>query len=439
MSVVNGSSIDEKRWPATAVEPVLNVRPQGVRTLAIRREFGDIATVVAAFPAGSLFEPGLAPDGAASVLSRIIPYGTASYPDPAALAEAIEGIGGAFGADATDDLARIWATVPADQLEAAARIVGEMAVHPLLPAQAVAREREVLAGRLRAAAAEPSARASELLGTLLWPSSPLGRTYEQQAKAVEQLEQADAVAFHRSQYAGEAAVLGAAAPASVETINRVLEGVAAHWFPGTPRGVAPVAGVGDRFAHAAVESELAYLALGARAVPFNHPDRYALNLLAVVLGSGMTSRLFLEVREKRGLCYGIGARLSLHHTAGAFSVQAGVPPERLAEAMSAILEQLHLAQSDITETEVQRAKALIRGSLAMESDNVEQGTSRYVSDILAYGRPRLAREIIAALEPIGPAELGHIAEKYLAVEHLHLGIAGTFAGDAPGEHLLMGV
>jgi predicted Zn-dependent peptidase len=422
-------------WPESERAPIVATLPNGVRTVAVSRPFGDVATVVAAVPAGELYESGA--DGVASVLARVMTYGTRTYQSPAALAESIEGIGGAFGVSAGDDHATVSATVPVDRLEEAARIVVEIATEPLLPEHAVLRERQVIAGRLRAAAAEPSARAGELLGMLLFPNSPMGRTYLAQAEAVEKIGQADAVDFHRRQYGAGSAVFGASAPVLAGEIAAVLQREAAHWFAGTPTQAAEAGDQGGRFAYVPVESELAYLALGARAVPFDHPDRYGLNLLAVTLGGGMTSRLFVEVREKRGLCYGIGARLSVHRTTGAFTISAGVPPDRFTEAIAAILEQIGLSTRELSDTELARAKALLRGRLAMESDDGDQITSRYVTDVLHYNRPRLASEILQMIDPLTTADLGRLAVHYLAPANLHLGVAGTFPGAPPDEGVLL--
>lgn len=428
-------------WPDTEVPPLVQTFTTGLRTVSVPRPFGELASVVAAFPAGALYErhphAGTRGEvGAASVLARSIPYGTTAHPSTASLAAAIEGIGGAFGVDAGDDLASVWASVPADQLEAAVAAVVEMATTPLLGDEAVARERQVMIGRLRSASSEPGAKSSELLGTLLWPSGALGRTFEGTIEAVGRLDRDTVRDFHGRQYGAASVVVGASAPLEAQQIAGVLRREVERWTPGEGLGPTEAGEPGGRFAYAPVQSELAYVALGALAVPVDHPDRYGLNLLAVALGGGMTSRLFKEVREKRGLCYGIGARLSLHRTAGSFSISAGVPPDRFEEAVAAILEQIRLSETELTESEVDRAKALVRGRLAMESDDAGRLTSRYVADVLQFDRVRLAREILGRIEPLTPRDLGTLAATYLAPDRLRLAVAGTFPAEPPTERVL---
>jgi predicted Zn-dependent peptidase len=149
-----------------------------------------------------------------------------------------------------------------------------------------------------------------------------------------------------------------------------------------------------------------------------------LNLAAVVLGGGATSRLFVEVREKRGLCYGIGCRYVAQANAGALRIEAGVPADRLDDAINAILEQLQDLATAGNDEEVAKARALLLGHLAMESDRPETWARRYSRDLVQLGSIRTYDDIVAALEAVTTADVRRLTAAYLAPSLLRFSVAG---------------
>ena len=387
---------------------------------------GGLATIAVALPCGTTDETGTVPLGASLLLGRLLTQGSRLFPNAEALAMNLETLGGVYNAGTDQDLTAIVASVPVDELAAALTALVDLTTNPRLDQRVLGVERRRLSGQFRAATAVPASRASDLADKLMWPDSPEGRTSQEMARAVPRLEREALAALHQDRFRAGGAALAIATPGDPAAALDMAEAAVATagWVSGTPvRAAAPALGSG-RVAAAPLKADLAYLSLIAPAVPRGHPDADGLSLTAVVLGGGATSRLFVEVREKRGLCYGIGCRYTAQANAGTIRVEAGVPADRLDDAMHAILEQFQDLAVAGTEAEVAKARALLLGHLAMESDRPETWARRYSRDLVQLGRIRTYADVVLGLSAVTPADVRRLAATYLAPERLRFSVAG---------------
>jgi len=403
--------------------PLTRTASNGLRLVASPCS-GGLATIAIVLPAGTLYEVGDARPGAAHLLARLLTQGTHTFPTAEALAMHLETLGGAYSAGAEHDLTSVVVSVPATELPSALAAAIEIATQPTLAERSVRLERRRFSGQLRGAAAVPAARAGDLADKLLWPDSPEGWTSLELARAVSRLQRSDLESFHAAQFGVSGAALAIATPTPLEQALASVEAATARWPAGAPRSpVIPALGQ-ERAAAAAMAADLAYLVLAAPAVRRGHPDSDALNLLSIVLGGGATSRLFVEVREKRGLCYGIGCRLAGHSLGGTLRIDAGVPPDHLKEAVDAIIEQIQDVAATASDQEVDKARAMLLGHLAMESDRPETWARRYSRDIVQLGRPRTFQEIVAIYQALDAARVRQVAGAYFTPDKLRLSVAG---------------
>lgn len=388
---------------------------------------GGLATIAIALPCGTTDETGAVPLGAALLLARMLTQGSQQFADAEALAMHLETLGGVYNAGADQDITAVVASVPVDEVEAALRALIDLTTRPRLEPGVLRVERRRLAGQFRAGAAVPASRAGDLADKLLWPESPEGRTSREMASAIPRLSRDALTALHAERFGAGGAALAIATPGDLATALDSAEAAATSWTgPKPPSGAAPPLGDG-RVAAATMPADLAYLSLAAPAVRRGHPDADALNLTAVVLGGGATSRLFVEVREKRGLCYGIGCRYVAQTNTGALRIEAGVPPDRLDDAMAAILEQLQDLAIAATDEEVAKARALLLGHLAMESDRPETWARRYSRDLVQLGRVRTYTDVVAAMEAVTADDVRRLTAAYLAPAQLRFSVAGPGA------------
>ena len=407
----------------SAIPPLQHVAGNGLRLVASACT-GGLATIAIALPSGTTNETGNVPLGATLLLGRLLTQGSQQFPDAEALAMYLETLGGVYSAGTDQDVTAVMASVPVDELEAAVRALVDLTTKPRLEPSVLRVERRRLAGQFRAGAAVPASRAGDLADKLLWPDSPEGRTSREMASAIPRLNRDALLALHAERFGAGGAALAIATPSDLVAALDMTEAAVRSWTGGKPAPApAPINGDG-RVAAAAMPADLAYLSLAAPAVPRGHPDADGLNLTAVVLGGGATSRLFVEVREKRGLCYSIGCRYIAQSNAGALRIEAGVPPARLDDAVRAILEQTQDLAAAATDEEVAKARALLLGHLAMESDRPETWARRYSRDLVQLGRLRTYDDIVTAMEAVTANDVRRLTATYLGPAQLRFSVAG---------------
>ncbi len=184
-------------------------------------------------------------------------------------------------------------------------------------------------------------------------------------------------------------------------------------------------------------TEQAHLSLAVGSVANNHPDRYAVDLLSAILGEGMSSRLFNELREKRGLCYDVHSYTSHYLDTGAFSVYAGVEPSAATEAVAAILAELARTRDEgIPEEELTKAKELTKGRLLLRMEDTRSVSGWLGVQELLNGRVRTVDEVVEKIEAVTTADLQRMAATMFRTDALNLAIVGPYRSDRRFRSLL---
>lgn len=397
--------------------------PNGARVLAVRCR-GSLATIAIGVPVGMRHEIGGRPLGITTLLARALPLGTERYRTSVAFAFALESIGGVFGQGNDQDSTQVFVSVPAEHLKEGVFAAMEMIARPRLPREATAREKRRCRGQLLASWAVPAARVSDLMDGLLWGDSPLGQRAVDLARSILHIGRDQLVAFHHQAYGPRHAACVISVPEGPERSLDLVVRAVADWGGGNVDAVAPPLRSEARVAVSRMPSDLVYLSLAALTVPRGHPDADALNLLGVVLGGSTVSRLFREIREKRGLCYDISCRSVVAATTGALLIEAGVPPEGYEDALTAIGSELRRIGNDLERAELERARTLLLSSLAMQSDRPETWAQRFCRDLLVLQRPRPFREIAGALSRVTVEDLRAVAKRYLRMDELRVAATG---------------
>jgi predicted Zn-dependent peptidase len=157
--------------------------------------------------------------------------------------------------------------------------------------------------------------------------------------------------------------------------------------------------------------EQVHILLGFEGVPYGHSDYYTLSVLSTLLGGGMSSRLFQEIREKRGLVYTIYSYSSSYRDSGVFGIYAGTGQEEVKELLPVVCEQLRLVGTSLQDAEIQKAKAQLKASLMMSLENTSNRCERLANHVLIYGRPLSAQEIIDKINAVSKEDLETLANK----------------------------
>jgi predicted Zn-dependent peptidase len=420
------------------------VLPSGLRVVTQAMPGARSASVAVFVPVGSRHED----DGRAGLshlLEHLVFKGTRSHPDPGALSQRVEGVGGSVNASTDRELTVYSSKVPAEQVSVALEAVNELAFLPLLRARDLRSEKPVIVDEIRMYVDSPSDHVFTLFDELLFGRHPLGREIAGTIGSVRRARH-DAVVDHwRAAYQPMGMVLAVAGGIDHAAVLRT----AAEWQPdgpdagGRPAGSVPAPAPAPDVAPAG-SMRVAYrrlsqgnLCLGMPGVARDDPDRWALDLLGAILGDGMGSRLFLELRERRSLVYDVSTFSSVYADTGTFGVHAGFDPEDAERVVAAIVEQLDRVTADpVRPEELDRARAYTRGRLELRMED-----SGAVAGWIGSGETLLPRiltvdEVIERLDAVTIDDLLRVARRFLAPSAARLAVLGPFRSRRPFERAL---
>ncbi|HWO93338.1 MAG TPA: insulinase family protein, partial [Dehalococcoidia bacterium] len=205
------------------------------------------------------------------------------------------------------------------------------------------------------------------------------------------------------------------------------------WAPGEPSPWHPAMPERDHGPHVGLigrRTEQAHIALAVPGVSLHHPDREAVGMLSTALGEGMSSRLFLEVRERRGLAYDVHAYVSHYLDAGTLNVYAGVDPKRLDEAIGAIVGELNRVSDDgVTEDELRKVRELLKGRLLLRMEDTRAVSAWLGGQELLLGRIRSIDEAVAEIEAVTARDVQRVARDLLRPDAFHLAVVGPYRSE----------
>jgi predicted Zn-dependent peptidase len=355
--------------------------------------------------------------------------GTANRPSASEISQQIEGVGGSVNAS-TDKEATVFSSfVPARHYLLALDVVADMVRAPLLREADVESERNVIVEEIRMYRDQPQDRVHTLIDELLYPNHPLGWEIAGRQAVVLGLTAPGLREFMATHYAPERIVVAVAgrideAEALTAITSRFGDLPLRAPLPLKP---APKAGR-TRTKTLAKRGEQAHVCIGWRGVPQLHPDKFAIDILNAILGEGMSSRLFLEIREKRALAYDVHSYISNYSDAGHLVIYAGVAPTRAKEAVAAALTEVaRLRSEQVSEAELLRVRDFVKGRIELRLEHSRGISSWLGGQELFLGRIRSVEELIEIIDGISAADIQRVAQTYLKPELAYLAAVGPRA------------
>ena len=353
-------------------------------------------------------------------------------PDAIIIAEAIEGAGGVLNAYTSKELTCYWNQVPFDKLALAMDVLADMYRNSLLDQAEIDRERTVVQQEIRRAFDQPGAWASELLSRATFGDQPIGWPVAGTIETVEAMHHEDFVQHVATYYVPSNSVLSVAGNTThdevMEHAERLFGDLPAREVPATPAAVTQFAP--ERVVVETREIAQCNMGIALHALPRKDPDRYALMVLNTILGRGMSSRLFKEVRERRGLAYSVGSGSSRYSDIGVMSVSAGVTLEHLEEATQVIRDQLFLmADEPASEEEATKARDFSIGNFRLGLESTMALAQRAGESLLMTDEIELIEDVVAALQAVTPAEVQAVAKRLFHPGAFSMAVVGP-GGDA---------
>ena len=346
--------------------------------------------------------------------------------DAATIAEAIESVGGDMNAFTAQEVTTYYVRVPDERLDLAADILSDIVWHPSLRPDEIESERKVILEELHMRDDEPEDLVHDVFTSAVFPEHPIGREVIGSAETIQGMQRDDIAAFHHRHYHPSNVVVAAAGNLDhdhiVDLVAQAIDGNGNR----PPRD--PYSGEPPPRALAVLErpAEQAHLVLGMRALPHQDPDRYALTVLNQALGGGMSSRLFQEVREQRGLAYSVYSYRAALEDTGILAVSAGTAPERFDELLTVLEDQLDRVVTDggVSDRERRSAQGHLRGSLALSLESSGSRMHRLGRSELTLGEIPSLDELVDRIDAVSTADIARVVERVLIPGRRTLAVVG---------------
>jgi predicted Zn-dependent peptidase len=364
--------------------------------------------------------------GASHFLEHLLFKGS-DHRTAAEIAESVESVGGDMNAFTTQEFTAYYVRVPDQCLELAVDILSDILWNPALRAEDVDAERQVILEEIRMHDDTPEDLVHDVFAAAMFPGHAIGREVIGTPETIEAMGPESIGAFHRQHYHPSNVVVAAAGNIEHDTVVALVErGIVCPEGLRPPRDHYGADLAPERLAVLERTTEQANVVLGMRAFPTRDPDRYALTVLNQVFGGGMSSRLFQEVRERRGLAYSVFSYRAAFEETGAFAVSAGTAPERLDELLGVVDAELARLVSDggVTDRELEAAKGHLKGSLALSLESSSSRMHRLGRSELTAGEVPTLDELVDRVDAVGPDDVARVIERVVATDERTLAVVG---------------
>ncbi|HZS90217.1 MAG TPA: pitrilysin family protein [Chloroflexota bacterium] len=413
-------------------ETLLTALPNGLRLALHPMPATYSVSVVVLVGTGGRYESD-EQAGISHLLEHMMFKGTERRPSAQQIAETVERLGGRFNASTSRELTTYYVKVPSHHLEVGLDLLADMLQHSLLAEAEIEREKGVILEEIAQGEDVPTVVGAHLLQRTVWGNHPLGRPVIGSRETVQALGRADLHAYLAGHYAPSRMVVSVAGHVDADAAASRLSELYAGW-PATPAPLALPAEYPEQAAPVALSHHdgQAHLLLSAPGVALDHPDQMAFALMSEILGGGMSSRLFLEVRERRGLAYSVGASSSSLSDYGALTVHAGVAPARAVDALHVIGAELRrLAEQEVSDDELERVRGHYEGTLLLALEDSYNMASRNGRSVLQRGYARTPEESISLVQAVTAADIRRLAADLLQPRDLRLAVVGPFDDPVP--------
>ncbi|MEW5984055.1 MAG: pitrilysin family protein [Acidobacteriota bacterium] len=345
------------------------------------------------------------------------------------IAQTVDSVGGQLDASTGKENASYAIKVLDEHLPLAVDILADILLRPRLAAEDVEREKNVVVEEIKMVEDTPDDLVHELFIQRYWAGHPLGRPILGTRESVEGLNPDVLRTYFREAYTASNLIVGAAGHLEHAQLRDLLE----RSFGGIERGVPvaagePPAGVPSVLARSK-DLEQSHICLGSTGYRQNHADRYTSLVLNTLLGGSMSSRLFQNVREKRGLAYSVGSGLSSFSDTGLLSIYAGCANERVGEVVEVILGELRsMVDMPVTATELRRAKDNVKGGLLLGLESTWHRASFLARQELYFDRQFSIDDTIAGINAVSVDDVGRVARDLLTRTPLSAVVLGQLNG-----------
>lgn len=403
----------------------------GLRIVTAEMRESRSVAVNVAVATGSRLEDFEHNGGVSHFLEHLLFKGTAEYPTAETISEAVDEVGGYVNAYTTEDITNFFIKVPARHTELALDILADMVKSPLLDATELDRERGVVVEEMRMWEDDPSRFIATLYPQLLFPDNSLGRDIMGSEDVIRTVSRQTILDYLQAHYRANNLVVAVAGKLDHDIIVAQVEALLGDLEPGELPGVQTVGKDSGAQLVATHRKDTAqtHFVVVARGLAYHHVDAMAMRVIAAILGLGMSSRLFMEIRERRGLAYTVAADVSSYVDTGVFEVYAGATTDKADEALVAVLKELErIRHEPVGERELKKAKEQLRSGLELSQESNAAVADRLSRQLALEGEITSVEETVREILAVTAEDVQRVATAMLAPGQLRAAIIAPDPG-----------
>ncbi len=402
--------------------------PNGLRVVTETLKNTKSATILILVGAGSRYEtPEI--NGISHFLEHMFFKGAKKYKNTKEVSEAIDGVGGEFNAFTGKEYVGYYVKVAADNINIAMDVLADMLLNSTFDPAEIDKERGVIMEEYNMYQDTPMYQIGWNFERLLYGDQPLGWDQVGTKELINTVTREQFVKYQQELYVPKNIVVSVAGNITHEQIvAMVSENMPMEDKPKS-YGFKPFEGiVKDKRVHLQnKKTEQAHVSIGFPAYSEQHPDHWALKLVSVILGGNMSSRMFLGVREAKGIAYYIHTNTDDYADTGIISTTAGVDLKRVDEAIEGIIEQYEILLNDgVTEEELKKAKSYFKGKMVLKLEDSEEFSHLIAKYELLLGGAKTPDEIMAELDKVTVADIQRVASDILKPEEMRMALIGPY-------------
>jgi len=401
-----------------------SVLRNGLRVVTATVKHLHSASIGVFIGAGSRYEE-VGQSGVSHFIEHMCFKGTQRRPTSRQISEAIEGVGGILNGATDKELTIYWCKVARPHLSLATDVLADMLTHSKFEPEDVEKERQVITEEINMCHDSPQNRVDLLIDEAMWPDQPLGRDVAGTKTTVSNLTREDILRYSRAEYLANNTVVSVAGDVGHEEVVASLEDSFGHWRTDSKQHWYPASIRQEpRYRVEERDTEQAHLCLAMPGLPVSHADRFILDVLNTVLGEGMSSRLFLEIRENKGLAYAINSYANHFQDAGQMTVYAGIDPKQLSACVEAIMLELGRLQERVPEDELKKAREFCKGRLVLRMEDTRSVVGWMGGQELLLGYILTVDEVVSKIDSVRVDDLVRVARELLLPEKVKLAVVG---------------
>ncbi len=411
------------------------ILPNGLKIITVPMPSFESATALIMIGAGSRYET-KKNNGISHFLEHMAFKGTKSRPTYMEIAGLVDGIGGEFNAFTSKEYTGYYVKAGKNNIELILDLLSDMTQNMLLDQVEIDKEKGVIIEEKNLYEDTPMRHIGDIFESLLYGDTPLGwDTVGESKEVIKSLNRDDFVEYMKSLYSPQNMTVVLAGGIDSKAGEKLASKYLSSLKRFKTKKPLPVndTQLKPQIAIRYKKTEQAHLALGVRTVAIDSKDKYPLNVLSAILGGGMSSRLFSEVREKRGLAYYVRASSDHYVDAGYLAVTAGIDPKRIDDAISVIITELKALRDGeklVSKEELKKAKEYLKGHLVLELEDSRSVSIYYAMQQILEKTIENPDDVLRKIDKVTVEDIERVAKKYLISKTLNFAVIGSF-GENP--------